>query len=429
MEVESYGANPVPAASRTQGWFTLFAMYAGVNICLPMIMVGSVFIQGLSLAQAITVGAVGNVLAASLMSLASYPGIEHGLPSPVLTRISLGHPWGTNLASIVIAASMVGWFAVQAELAGTAADGILKHVTGVSIATLMILAVGATNVFFAVVGFGWMRKLSIAAVPALLFLSAALFWKIARTHSLSEIYSRPATGPLTFLEAVNIMVAGQIGASFTASDISRYAKDRASVWSGILLGVAPVATFMILLGALATAATGEHSPVRAVEALGFGIWALVLIVLATFTTNDKNLYSGGLAMTNIFPSVPRWLHTLVLGIVGTLIALLRITEHFTQWLLALGTVFSPLVGILLTDYFVIRTRKIKIADVYDDSGIYRFSKGLNGVALLSIAIGIIVGRITPPKFIQPLISLAVSGLVYMAGMYRFHPHLLSKEPE
>src|SRR5215468_11176119 len=112
MQVESHGADPVPAASRKQGWFTLFAMYAGVNICLPMIMVGSVFIQGLSLAQAILAGIVANVIAASLMSLASYPGIEHGLPSPVLTRISLGYPRGTNLASIVVTASMIGWFAV-----------------------------------------------------------------------------------------------------------------------------------------------------------------------------------------------------------------------------------------------------------------------------------------------------------------------------
>ena len=60
MLVERYGANPVPASARTQGWFaSLFAMYAGVNICLPMIMVGSVFVHTLSLTQILIVGLLG----------------------------------------------------------------------------------------------------------------------------------------------------------------------------------------------------------------------------------------------------------------------------------------------------------------------------------------------------------------------------------
>lgn len=430
MLVERYGANPVPASARTQGWFTLFAMYAGVNICLPMIMVGSVFVQTLSLTQILIVGLLGNAIAASLFSLASYPGTEHGLPAPVLTRISLGYPIGTQVASAVIVATMVGWFAVQAELAGTAADGILKQITGHSQATAMILLIGATNVFFAVAGFGWMRKLAIAAVPALILLSIVLFFRIAHTQSLASLFARPGQGPGAFVVALNLMISGQIGASFTASDISRYAKGHTSVWTGVMLGVAPVATFMILLGALATASTGESNPVLAVEALGFGIWALLLIVLATFTTNDKNLYSGGLALTNMFPGIARWIHTLILGVLGTTLACLRITKYFTNWLLALGVVFSPLVGILLTDYFIVHRRKIRISDLELDSRHYRFSGGLNLMAAVAIVAGICAAELTPPRFLQPLVSLAVTGAVYVAGMsFRHVTPELSKEPK
>ena len=136
----------------------------------------------------------------------------------------------------------------------------------------MILLIGATNVFFAVAGFGWMRELAIAAVPALILLSIVLFFRIAHTQSLASLFARPGGAPCgAFVVALNLMISGQIGASFTASDISRYAKGHTSVWTGVMLGVAPVATFMILLGALATASTGESNPVLAVEALGFGI--------------------------------------------------------------------------------------------------------------------------------------------------------------
>jgi cytosine permease len=400
-------------------------MYAGVNICLPMIMVGSVFIQGLSLTHTIVAGIVGNLIAACLVALASYPGIEHGLPASVLTRVSLGHPWGTNLASLVIAITMVGWFAVQADLAGTAADGILKEATGISTPLLMILIVGATNVVFAVFGFSWMRKLSIWAVPALIVLSVSLFLKIAQTHSLREIYARPGSGSLTLMGAINIMVAGQIGAAFIASDISRYSKNHLSVWLGILGGVAPVATFMIALGALATASTSEQNPVMAIRALGLGIWALGLIVLAAFTTNNNNLYSGGLAVTNMIPRVPRWAHTLILGALGATLACMRITRYFITWLLILGSVFAPLVGVLLADYFFVCKRQIRLSEIYADRSSGKFSQGINFVALTAIVLGVIASHFTPPRFIQPLVSLVIAALSHTLGMYILH----STEPE
>ena len=51
--------------------------------------------------------------------------------------------------------------------------------------------------------------------------------------------------------------------------------------------------------------SGEWNPVLGVQELRLGIPALLLIIFATWTTNDKNLYSGGLALTNVFPGRSR----------------------------------------------------------------------------------------------------------------------------
>ena len=160
LKAESFGVDAVPASSRTRGWFSLFVMYAGINICLPMMMMGGIFLPGLSFKEAIVVGLVGNTVAAAIISLMGYPGADHGLPASVLTRSSLGFPSGTWIASLAITISGVGWFAVQAELAGLAADGVIQRMGGPSAPIFMISIMGALNVVIAVMGFGWIQRLA-----------------------------------------------------------------------------------------------------------------------------------------------------------------------------------------------------------------------------------------------------------------------------
>ena len=406
MEVETHGNDPIPPESRRQGWFAFFALYSGVNICLPMMLVGGAFVPGLSLTQAVLAGLLGNALAFTISSTAAYPGTDHGLPTPVLTRASLGYPWGTWLPSLAILVSSTGWFAVHTELAAMALDGLLRALTGWSGPLFVpIVLMGAANAFVAIIGFNWIRKLAAVAVPLLLILSALLLFRIAANHSLPDILSRSGLGPLSFLGAVNIVVSAQMGSAFTAADFARYARDHRSVWIGSL-SVAPVAAFMMALGAISALATGEPNPVLGVQSLGLGVGTLLVIALATWTTSDKVLYSGGLAVTNIFPRWPRWLNTMVLGSVGTALACLRLTQYFTQWLLLLGTIFAPLVGLLIADYFVFRRRRLGGME----------TSAVNWIAIAAVACGIIAGRLAPPETIQPVTSIVVTAGVYVAGM-------------
>ena len=406
MEVETHGNDPVPLESRRQGWFAFFTLYSGVNICLPMMLVGGAFVPGLSLPQAVLAGLLGNGLAFAISSVAAYPGADHGLPTPVLTRASLGYPWGTWLPSLAILVSSIGWFAVHTELAAMALQGVLRTLTGQSAPLIVFIVImGAANAFVAIIGFNWIQKLAAVAVPLLLVLSVLLLFRIASNHSLPDILSRPGLGPLSFLGAVNIVLSSQMGSAFTAADFARYSRDHRSVWIGSL-SVAPVAAFMMALGAISALATGEANPILGVQSLGLGVGALVVIGLATWTTSDKVLYSGGLALTNVFPKWPRWLNTLLLGAVGTAIASLRLTQHFTQWLILLGTIFAPLVGLLIADHFVFRRRRLEGME----------GSAVNWVAIVALACGIVAGRLAPPETIQPVTSIVVTAGVYVAGM-------------
>ena len=353
--------------------------------------------------------------------LSAYPGVDHGLPAAVMTRMSLGFPWGTWLSSVCSVLSLVGWYAVQAELAGVAADSVLSSVTGLSSPMVMIALMSLLNIYFAVMGFGWMQSLASWSVPGLLLLSAWLFVTIAMQYPFMDLVTKPGEGPMTFLQAMNITVGAQIAGSFTISDLSRYARNHRSVWLGILLAISPVSAFMMALGALSRLASGNWNPVLAVESLGLGIPAMLLIIFATWTTNDKNLYSGGLALTNLIPNQPRWRLTLALGLVGTVLGCFRVTRFFTQWLVALGIVFAPLLGIVLADYFVVRRRRPLVADAYRAEGRYFYTSGINLAALAAIGIGVVAGRLATPEMLQPVVSLFATGLTYVVGMRVIYP--------
>jgi cytosine/uracil/thiamine/allantoin permease len=77
--------------------------------------------------------------------------------------------------------------------------------------------------------------------------------------------------------------------------------------------------------------------------------------------------------------------------------------------------FVPLFGVVLTDYFLIRARKLDKEEIYKQKGEYWYFKGFNISAIVSWAIGFIVYEIIAIMKYSvggSLPSLIAAGLVY-----------------
>src|SRR5262249_5677344 len=132
-------------------------------------------------------------------------------------------------------------------------------------------------------------------------------------------------------------------------------------------------------------------------------------------------YSSGLALTNLFPSHPRWRHTLILGLLGTVLGCFGITRYFTQWLITIGIVFAPLVGVVVADYFLVRRRRLTISEAYRRDGVFHYTRGLNLAAVAAIVAGIVTTQLVPASALPPLIALGVTMVVYVIGMGLIYP--------
>ena len=334
LQVEQHGLDAVPVEERTKSWLDLFAIQAGTHMSLPVFLLGALLVPSFSWTEVLFVLVTGNLILVLLLGAMGCFGVDYGVPSSVASRFSLGYPYGVWLPSLSIVLSLLGWFAITTELAGLAVNQIMGELIGLEAATLLIALVGFSSAVPAVLGFENIKWLSRLSVPLLLGLACWMLVEILSENPLSNLVSYTPTGEATLGTGVDWVIGALIVGVFIAPDFSRYLRSRRDIWIGYLLGILPLA-FLAGIGAISKLATGDWNPIHAVQQLGLGIPALIVILFATWTTMDTALYSAGLALTNLFTHFKRWQNTVFLSLIGTALAVLRVTEYFRGFLILL----------------------------------------------------------------------------------------------
>jgi cytosine permease len=416
FQVEQHGVDAVPKAERTKGWWDLFVIQAGVNITLSSLLLGGLLVPGLSWIEALWALVVGNIILGVLLALMGYYGVDYGVSTAVASRFAMGHPRGSWIVSIIILLSMVGWFAVTAELAGQATHDALHGIPGFSNTAVVIALIGVLNSLPPIFGFENIKWLSRLAVPGLTGLCFWILYVITSKYGYSKLVHYTPTHSLSLTTGLDLVMGGLIVGVFTAPDISRYVASQRDNWIGSMLGAFPPSLFLGLVGALSKLATGDWNAVSVVQRLGLGAPALIVIIASSWTANNTNLYSSGLAMTNMFPKISRWHSTALMGALGTILAASRVTRYFGSFLLALSALFSPLIGILLCDYFVVRRFRLNLRDAYESRGRCFYTRGVNLAAIAALIVGFLVAKFAPVSMMASLVSLFAAATVYFISL-------------
>jgi purine-cytosine permease-like protein len=141
--------------------------------------------------------------------------------------------------------------------------------------------------------------------------------------------------------------------------------------------------------------------------IGFAVPALVMVVFSTITTGFPDVYSAACSTLNISQRFSSKSIVWVAGIISILVALVFPMEQYENFLFLIGAMFVPLFGVVLTDYFFMRDRRISTQNLYRPEGeywyrristqnLYRpegeywYAKGFNVIALICWAIGFFV---------------------------------------
>lgn len=341
---------PVPRGQATTGW-RIALVKIGVVIALPAFLTGAEIGSRLGLVESCLAIVGGCALLAGLCSMTGTVAARCRLPTAVITQFAFGR-YGAKLVNLALAVTLIGWFSVTVELFATSIRSAFP-VAGDSQWQRpgWILLGGALMVLTTIFGFRALTRLSALAVPVLFLALAGMAWHTAANAGLRDLLEMPSRS-ISLGVAISAVVGGAAAGTVIFPDLARFARSTGhGRWAAVVSYGIGMPLVLAMVAVTATA-TGENDLVLILSGLGFGIGAAVFLVLVAWTTNAGNLYSGSLFLSAIFSQTSHRYLVLLGGGGGVCLALLGLTGHFIDFLVALGIAIPPIAGIYVTDYFL-----------------------------------------------------------------------------
>ena len=415
---------PIPAGQRTLGAAAFFFIWAGAGISLAEVLAGG-FLAPAGLLVGIMANLLGHLLGNTLLALGGVVGTDHGIPSMVSVRPSFGVR-GSYLAAVVNVIQLVGWTAVMLVVAAKSLNVLSLQLFGFSGYLTWVAVIGAATTAWAWVGREGWRWLQPVVSGLLLALSLYVGYRILSTVGLSGLRAVNQGGGMSFGYATDLVIAMPLSWLPLVADYSRFGRSAPGSFFGSWTGYFVSSFLMYALGLTAALATGTADIVGILTGLGMGAAALFIVAFSTLTTAFLDVYSSAVSTQNLFPHLRERHLILAAGAIGTLVAAFFPIERYESFLLFIGGVFVPLFGIVLSDYFLLRRRKLLVQELFGPGGAYWYVRGVNPIAMLAWVVGaLIYYACTRIGFSMgaSIPSLAVAGLIYVLGMARWASRL------
>lgn len=458
---------PVPASKRTWGTWNYAALWISMSLCIPTYMLASSLIEGgMNWWQAIGTIFIGNTVVLIPMILNGHAGAKYGIPFPVFARASFG-TIGANIPAILRAIVACGWFGIQTWIGGFALFQMF-HLWVPSLETLPAvfpvswgLQTGPAICFFlfwllnmlvVYLGVESIKKLLVFKAFFLPFAALALlYWAIHAGNGLGPILQQPSKFATSgdffhfFFPALTGMVGFWATLSLNIPDFTRYARSQQAQITGQAIALPASMTLFSFIGVVVTSAT--------TIIYGTTIWdplvlagkfeskilisvAMVAVAISTLATNiAANMVSPANDFAHLAPKKINFrTGGYITGVIGILIFPWKLIAdpggYIFTWLVGYSSLLGPIGGIMIVDYYFIRRQYLNINDLYQSKGIYSFTHGYNGSAVIALLLGILpnvpgflvqiklLGEASMPSWISHLYSYAwfvgffVSSLCY-----------------
>ncbi|KAF7310716.1 NCS1 nucleoside transporter family [Mycena chlorophos] len=399
---------------------------------------------GLAPGPAIAAVFLGHFLVSLACAMTGFVGAKHGINFPVMARMSFG-TIGTLVAVVSRAAAAIVWFGTQTFQGGQCVQVMLgaifpsfkkfpnrlpasAHVTSSQLLSFFIFYL--VQLPFLWIPISKLRHLFMLKVVIMPIFGFTLFgWAVGRAHGFGPIFSQPSRVPagtpiaVVFFSAMSSAIAPKATLALNICDFTRFAKSpKAVVWTNIVSLSIPI-TLCAVLGVVVTSATeviygvSTWNPLEVCElwnnraAAFFAAFCWALCVLAT--NISANSTAVGNDLTIIFPrfvNIRRGQY--ICAVLG--LATCPVVDHpkqrqvfhvsgcllfhlpkrnifaFRSFLGGYSIFLGPIAGIILSDFYIYRRRKVDILSLYRrQSSLYWYTHGVNLRAVAAYLLGLV----------------------------------------
>ena len=337
---ERRGENKVNE-TKTSVWSNSLIWF-GAAVSIAEILTGTL-IAPLGFSKGLAAILLGHLIGCVLLYLAGMIGANTERSAMETVKLSFGQK-GSVLFSSLNVLQLVGWTAVMIASGAAAATSILPWGEWV-----WSVAIGALILLWIYIGIQNLGKLNLVAVGGLFLLTVVLSVVVFR----GGIPAVGESGGISFGAAVELSVAMPLSWLPLISDYTRYAeKKRAATFASAAVYFVG-SCWMYVIGMGATLFTGESDIAKIMLTAGLGVAGLLIVVLSTVTTTFLDVYSAGVSAVSINGRWGEKSVAAIVCVVGTLMAVLTPVEQFESFLYLIGSVFAPMIAVLIADAFLL----------------------------------------------------------------------------
>ncbi len=209
----------------------------------------------------------------------------------------------------------------------------------------------------------------------------------------------------TYILWLTAMVGFWATMSLSIADITRYAATQKSQIAGQFIGLPGTMMLYSFVGIFVTCAAvlnfedilvGDDAPWDPVKLLArfdnpvIVILSQIFLIIATLSTNiAANVIAPSNAFSNLWPKkISFRTGGIITGIIGILICPWWLLDEISSILIFISGLLGPVLGIMLSDYYLVRNKEIELAELYRYNGIYSYKYGFNPAAIIALASGV-----------------------------------------
>lgn len=342
--------------SAQKHWFGIAVQRFGQVSALSQFLLGATLGYAMTFSEAFLALLLGSIILEVIMCIVGIIGQKEGLNTALLARWTGFGEIGASLVGLAIGISLIGWFGIQSAISAQSLESLLP---GVMPEWAWSLLFGLAVTAIVAVGFVGMQWLANITVPLFLVLVGWSIISELSTHSIGDLLTSPAPGPtMSVWQGTAIVAGGLIVGAIITADMTRFNRSKADVVKQTVVGVT-LGEFVIGLSGVLLAHAAQSGNIVAIVTSSVGLVGLIIVITGTLKINDWNLYSSTLGLVNfISTAFGKNLHrvttTIVLGVVGSVLAAAGILSQFTEFLIILGVAFPPIAGIMVAEYFLVR---------------------------------------------------------------------------
>jgi NCS1 family nucleobase:cation symporter-1 len=395
------------------------SLWIGMCLCIPTYtLAGSMISLGLNWWEAVLAIFVGSVVVLSAILLVSHAGTKYGIPYPVFARLWFGTR-GAHVPALARALIAAGWFGINSWFGGQALDAILTTVLPAWRAFGTVWGGYPQHLWFAFAIF-WLINVAIAmrgpqaigrlaqiAAPTVAIAAIALLvWAVHSAGGFGPMLAAPAKvhgGQFwaTFLPSAVGVIGFWATLALNIPDYTRYAKTQRGQLLGQALSMPLTMALFSFLGIAVTSATviifgrAIWNPVDLIEKFPVAVIVIagIIVILSSVTINvGANVMAPARAFENLWPRVINFAIGAVLtGLLSLAMQPWRVLEtsqnYVFLWLGTYGLMLGAFDGIAIADYWLVRKRRLDLAQLYKPSGIYAYARGFNLRAVGALLVG------------------------------------------